>query len=161
MKNLIAAVLTVAGVALSAAAVLTGSGMAQQHLDAAAELAELAQEYPRDRVVARQWGQTLYALGRIAEARLAFETILAVDPTDFGAYQFLSPIYQSEGQADKANYARLLYLQWRDDPLASTIARRFFAEHPQWADERVLAHTHDGDSPLRPILSGLLAAPEK
>ena len=128
---------------------------------AADELVKLAQEYPRDREVARQLGQTLYVLGRIAEARIAFESILAVDPTDFGAYQFLSPIYQSEGQAAKAKYARALYLQWRDDPLASTIATRFFASHPQWADERVLAHTHDGDSAPRPVLSGLLAAPEK
>lgn len=128
---------------------------------AADELVRLAQEYPRDREVARQLGQTLYVLGRIAEARIAFESILAVDPTDFGAYQFLSPIYQSEGQADKAKYARALYLQWRDDPMASIIAARFFAKNPQWADERVLAHTHDGDSALRPVLSGLLAAPEK
>ena len=129
--------------------------------EAVVELAKLAQEYPRDREVARQLGQTLYVLGRIAEARQAFEAVIAVDPTDFGAYQFLSPIYQSEGQTDKANYARFLFLQWRDDPMASTIATRFFAAHPQWADERVLAHTHDGDSPLRPVLSGLLAAPER
>ena len=129
--------------------------------EAVVELARLAQEYPRDREVARQLGQTLYVLGRIAEARPAFESVLAIDPTDFGAYQFLSPIYQSEGETDKANYARFLFLQWRDDPMASTIAARFFAAHPQWTDERVLAHTHDGDSPLRPVLSGLLAAPEK
>jgi Flp pilus assembly protein TadD len=129
--------------------------------DAATELAKLSLEYPRDREVARQLGQTLYVLGRIAEAREAFERIIEVDPTDFGAYQFLSPIYQSAGQADKANYARLLFLQWRDDPMASTIATRFYAAHPQWAEERVLAHTHDGDSPRRPVLSGLLAAPEK
>ncbi len=130
-------------------------------VEAAAELAKLAQQYPRDREVARQLGQTLYALGRIAEARLAFESIVAVDPTDFGAYQFLSPIYQNLGETDKANYARFYFLQWRDDPMASTIASRFFAAHPQWAQERVLAHTHDGDSPRRPVLSGPLAAPEK
>jgi Flp pilus assembly protein TadD len=133
----------------------------QKPAEAVVELAKLAQEYPRDREVARQLGQTLYVLGRIAEARQAFETVIGVDPTDFGAYQFLSPIYQNEGETDKANYARFLFLQWRDDPMASTIAARFFAAHPQWADERVLAHTHDGDSPLRPVLSGLLAAPEK
>lgn len=128
---------------------------------AADELATLAREYPRDREVARQLGQTLYSLGRISEARIAFEAILDVDPTDFGAYQFLSPIYQSEGLTEKANYARNLYLQWRDDPLASSIASRFFAAHPQWADERIPAHTHDGDSPPRPVLSGVLAAPDK
>lgn len=129
--------------------------------EAAEVLGRLSQEYPRDREVARQLGQTLYVLGRIAEARGAFEEVLAVDPTDSGAYQFLAPIYQSLGLADKAETARGLYLQWRDDPLASNIASRFFAAHPQWADERVLAHTHDGDSPLRPVLSGQLAAPEK
>jgi Flp pilus assembly protein TadD len=130
-------------------------------IEAAAELAKLQQEYPRDREVARQLGQTVYSLGRIPEARLAFEAILAVDPTDFGAYQFLSPIYQSEGQTEKANLARSLFLQWREDPLASSIAVRFFAAHPQWADERILAHTHDGDSPPRPVLSGVQAAPDK
>lgn len=130
-------------------------------LQAATELVKLAQEYPRDREVARLLGQTLYALGRITEARNAFESIIAVDPTDFGAYQFLSPIYQSEGQTEKADYARSLFLEWRDDPTASAIAARFFAAHPQWADERILAHTHDGDSPPRPVLSGLFAAPDK
>lgn len=130
-------------------------------LQATAELVKLAQEYPRDREVARLLGQTLYSLGHIAEARSAFEAILAVDPTDFAAYQFLSPIYQSEGQTEKAESARNLFLQWRDDPTASAIATRFFAAHPQWADERILAHTHDGDSPLRPVLSGLFAAPDK
>jgi Flp pilus assembly protein TadD len=129
--------------------------------EAAAELAKLNQEYPRDREVARQLGQTLYALGRVAEARQAFEAVLAVDPTDFGAYQFLSPIYQSEGLMDKAATARSLFLEWRDDPLASVIASRFYAAHPQWADERVLAHTHDRDSAPRPVLRGQLAAPEK
>jgi len=129
--------------------------------EAVDELAKLALEYPRDREVARQLGQTLYAIGRIAEAKRAFEAIVEVDPTDFGAYQFLSPIYQSEGNVDKATHARNLFLQWRDDPVASSIAVRFFAAHPQWTDERVLAHTHDGDSPPRPVLSGMLAAPEK
>lgn len=130
-------------------------------VEAAAELARLAREYPRDREVARQLGQTLYVLGRIDEARVAFESIIAVDPTDFGSYQFLSPIYQHLGQPEKANNTRFLFLQWRDDPTASVIASRFYAAHPQWADERVLAHTHDGDSAHRPVVSGFLAAPER
>ncbi|HZN00721.1 MAG TPA: tetratricopeptide repeat protein [Pyrinomonadaceae bacterium] len=140
------------------ALLLRSQGKPSQAVD---ELAKLALEYPRDREVARQLGQTLYSLGRIAEAKRAFEAIVEVDPTDFGAYQFLSPIYQSEGNDDKATHARNLFLQWRDDPTASSIAVRFFATHPQWTDERVLAHTHDGDSPPRPVLSGMLAAPEK
>ncbi len=130
-------------------------------VEAAAELARLAREYPRDREVARQLGQTLYLLGRLDDARLAFESIIAVDPTDFGSYQFLSPIYQHLGQTEKANSTRSLFLQWRDDPTASIIATRFYSAHPQWSNERVLAHTHDDHSPHRPVVSGLQAAPER
>lgn len=126
---------------------------------AADELGKLAQEFPRDREVARQLGQTLYALGRVAEAQSPFENILAVDPTDFGAYQFLSPIYRSQGLTERADYAGAKYLLWRDDPMAQSIGARFFAAHPQWADERVSAHIHGADSPPRPVLTGAAAAP--
>jgi Flp pilus assembly protein TadD len=129
--------------------------------EAADELARLADQYPRDREVLRQWGQTLYALGRIAEARVAFEGVIAIDPQDAGAYQFLAPIYASEGRESDAARARNLYLQWRDDPLADPVAARFFSGHPQWAEERVNSHTHGKDSPRRPILTGASAAPER
>jgi Flp pilus assembly protein TadD len=129
--------------------------------EAAVELAKLTAEYPRDREVARQLGQTLYALGRIADSRVAFESVLGIDPTDAGAYQFLAPIYASEGRAEDAAFARTRYLLWRDDPLVDAIGVKFFAASPQWADERVLTHTHGQDSPPRPTLTGLLAAPDK
>lgn len=130
-------------------------------VEAAAELAKLAVEYPRDREVARQLGQTLYSLGRIGEARGAFESVLRIDPTDAGSYQFLAPIYASEGRSEDADLARARYLLWRDDPLVDTIGVNFFAANPQWTDERVLTHTHGQDSPPRPTLTGLLASPVK
>jgi Flp pilus assembly protein TadD/phosphoribosyl-ATP pyrophosphohydrolase len=129
--------------------------------EAADALARVAQQYPRDREVARQLGQTLYTLGRIDEARVAFENIIAIDPTDAGTYQFLIPIYKSLGQTDRAEYARSRYLQWRDDPLADYIAARFFAANPQWADERILLHIHDVNSSNRPVLTRTMAAPVK
>jgi Flp pilus assembly protein TadD len=129
--------------------------------EAAEELSRLAQEHPRDREIARQLGQTLYALGRMTQAQAAFETILSIDPTDFGAYQFLAPAYQSLGLTDKAAYAGSKYLLWRDDPLAQGIASRFFTANPQWADERITAHIHGADSPARPVLTGASAAPQR
>ena len=128
---------------------------------AAAELARLAQEYPRDREVQRQLGQTLYLLGRMPEARAAFEAILVVDPNDTGAYQFLASIYAGEGRSEDAARAHSLYLLWRDDPLADSVAARFFAANPQWADERVWSHAHASASAARPTLTGHLAAPER
>ena len=129
--------------------------------EAADELEKLAAEYPRDREVARQLGQTLYALGRIPQARAAFESVLAVDPTDAGAQQFLGPIYASLGMESAAARSRALYLLWRDDPLTDVIAGRFFGLHPQWAEERGWFHTHGGDSPQRPVLAGQLTPPAR
>jgi Flp pilus assembly protein TadD len=127
--------------------------------EAADELSKLAAEHSRDREVQRQLGQTLYMLGRIAEAQTAFEAINNIDPTDAGAYQFLSPIYASEGHQAESDIAHSFYLLWRDDPLAEAIAARFFTMNPNWADERVWNHTHGESSPARPTLTGNLASP--
>src|SRR5262249_29073642 len=128
---------------------------------AADEFSKLAHEYPRDREVQRQLGQTAYALGHIAEAHVAFETVLMIDPNDAGAYQFLAPIYASQGRSSEAERSRSLYLLWRDDPLTDVIANRFFAANPNWADERIMVHAHGNGSSARPTLTGELAAPQQ
>ncbi len=129
--------------------------------EAASELEQIAEAYPRDREVQRQLAQTRYTLGSLVEARLGFETILNIDPTDFSAYQFLSPLYLSEGRQADADRAHQLYLQWRDDSRADAIASRFFAAHPEWADERIGSHVHTANAPRRPVLTGQAAGPEK
>ncbi len=140
------------------ALILRGHGRMR---DAADILATLANEYPRDREVQRQFGQTLYSLGRISEARTAFEALLSVDPNDHGAYQFLSPIYSSLGREREAESAHALYLLWRDDPIADVVAERFFNAHPEWAEERIGAHTHAFNSRPRPTLTGRFASPDR
>jgi len=140
------------------AVVLRGDGKLAQ---AAETLAVLAKEYPKDREVQRQLGQTLYSLGRLDEARSALEAVVAIDPQDAGAYQLLAPIYASQGRKAEADRARALYLQWRDDPLANPIAARFFAAHPEWAEERVTSHTHGLGSSGRATLTGALTNPVK
>ncbi|HWS87598.1 MAG TPA: tetratricopeptide repeat protein [Pyrinomonadaceae bacterium] len=129
--------------------------------EAADVLARVAAEFPRDREVQRQLAQTLYALGRFGEAIASFEAIASVDPTDAGAYQFLSPLYARLGRREEGARARSLFLRWRDDPLADTIAARFFSANPQWADERVWSHAHTAESAGRPTLTGYRAAPER
>lgn len=129
--------------------------------EAAEALAEVVKAYPRDREVQRQFGQTLYSLGNLLDARRAFEAIVAIDPTDALAYQLLSPLYASEGRRREAERTQALYLQWRDDPRADAIAAKFFAAHPEWADERIGAHTHGKASASRPVLKGLSATPDR
>jgi tetratricopeptide (TPR) repeat protein len=137
---------------------LRGEGKTRE---AAREMAELARDYPRDREVQRQLGQTLFALGQIAEAREAFEAVLAIDPTDAVSYQFLTSIHASVGQNEEAARANRLYLLWRDDPRADRVAIRFFTSHPEWVDERISSHVHSIDSPKRPTLTAPFAAPDK
>ncbi|MFN0120344.1 MAG: tetratricopeptide repeat protein [Blastocatellia bacterium] len=129
--------------------------------EAAAELARIAEAFPRDREIRRQLAQTRYSLGELSLARQGFEAILNIDPTDFGAYQFLAPLYLSEGRAAEAERADKLYLQWRDDPRADAVAARFFAAHPEWADERIGAHMHGQAIAQRPVLTGTAAAPDR
>jgi Flp pilus assembly protein TadD len=133
---------------------------AQDKASAAAdELTALASEYPRDRLILRELGATLYALGRMDGATTAFEAVIAIDPTDFAAYQYLAPLFAGAGRPVEADHARELFQQWRDDPLAAKVGSRFFALNPQWADERIPAHTHGLSSTARPVLIGKLAAP--
>jgi tetratricopeptide (TPR) repeat protein len=140
------------------AVVLRGYG---KLAEAAETLSALAKENPKDREVQRQLGQTLYSLGRLDEARAALEAVVAIEPQDAGAYQLLAPIYASQGRKADADLARALYLQWRDDPLANPIAAKFYAAHPEWAEERVTSHTHGLDSARRATLTGALTNPVK
>ena len=119
----------------------------------------LAREFPRDRLVQRELGATLYALGRIDSATAAFEAVIGIDPTDFGAYQYLASLYAAAGRSTDAERAGALFQQWRDDPLAAGVGARFFALNPQWADERIPLHTHDLSSTARPVSIGKRAAP--
>jgi len=129
--------------------------------EAADALSQIAGRYPRDREVQRQFSLTLYSLGRLAEARSGFERILSIDPTDFLAHQFLAPLYASEGRTADSERARALYFQWRDDPRAESIAARFFAVHPEWADARNPAYVIGQNTPRRPVLTGAQAVPER
>ncbi len=138
--------------------VLRGDG---KLADAANELSQIAKLYPRDREVIRNLGQTQYVLGRVAEAREKFESLIAIDPTDAGAWQFLASLYTSEGRTADAERAQSLYLRWRDDPRAYDIALKFFAAHPQWGDERVSAHVHSKHSGQRSVVTGTHAAPDR
>jgi tetratricopeptide (TPR) repeat protein len=125
------------------------------------EFMRIAAAFPRDREVQRQLGQILFLLGRRAEAASALDKVIAIDPTDFFSWQLLSSIYASEGRNEDANRAQSLYLKWRDDPQADAVAARFYAAHPQWAEERIRAHVHGSHSPRRAVATGERAAPDR
>src|SRR5262249_39029583 len=120
---------------------------------------KLAAEIPRDREVQRQLGQTMFQLGEAARAAAAFEAIIAIDPQDSNAYQFLASTYAALGRKGDSDRAMALYHQWRDDPMARAVADRFYQAHPEWTDERIPSHTHGSGSARRPIFTGSAASP--
>jgi len=138
------------------ALVLRGLGQPYEAVDILSDLAKL---HPRDREVQRQLGHTLYSLGKLSDAQIALEQVLNIDPDDAGAYQLLSAIYDSQGQKEKAKKANDLYLQWRQDPMADVVASRFYANNPQWAEERINYHVHSIGVGRRPVLTGQKASP--
>lgn len=132
-----------------------------RYKEAVEKLEGLAGEYPRDREVQRQLAQSYYTLGRYRDSTASFEKIVRIDPTDFGAWQFLSPLYEVEGRKDDAKRANEMFLQWRDDPKADVIAAKFFVDNPQRADERIGHHYHTAGSQRRPVLTGKSAVPDR
>lgn len=129
--------------------------------EAADIFAKLAAANPRDREIQRQLGQTLYRLGKFDESRAAFLAVNQIDPTDSGAYQFLSPLFASAGLVEKSEEAQQKYLLWRDDPSADAVANRFYSMHPEWADARAPGKIYGADSPARPAITGDSAAAER
>ncbi|HEY6332247.1 MAG TPA: tetratricopeptide repeat protein [Blastocatellia bacterium] len=127
--------------------------------EAAAIWKKLAGEYPRDREVQRQLGQTLLQIGDTDGARAAFEAVTRVDPQDAGAYQYLASIYASLGRKDDSARAMSLYHQWRDDPMAQAVANRFYMAHPEWSDERTASHVHADSGGRRGTATGSAASP--
>jgi Flp pilus assembly protein TadD len=120
---------------------------------------KLAAEYPRDREVARQLGQTLLQMGETDRARAAFEAVIAVDPQDASAYQYLASIYASLGRKADSDRAMALYHQFRDDPMARVAANRFYQAHPEWSDERISSHVHGAGPSRRSVATGMSASP--
>lgn len=121
----------------------------------------LAKDHPRDREIWRQLGLTQYGMLKIGAAQKSFEMIVGIDPTDANAWQNLEPIYASLGNSEKSETAKRNYLLWRDDPLAETVAARFFNLNPNWGELRNPVHFYGVDSPLRPVAVGRYAASEK
>jgi len=138
------------------ALVLRGLGQTNETVDILSDLAKL---HPRDREVQRQLGHTLYSLGKLAEAQIPLEQVLNIDPDDAGAYQLLAAIYESQGEKDKSKKTHELYLQWRQDPMADKVASKFYANNPQWAEERINYHIHSIGVGHRPVLTKEKASP--
>ena len=138
------------------ALVLRGLGQTKETVEILSDLAKL---HPRDREVQRQLGHTLYSLGRGAEAQVALEQVLNIDPDDAGAYQLLAAIYQEQGEKEKSKKANELYLQWRQEPMADVVASKFYANNPQWAEERINYHVHSIGVGNRAVLTGQKASP--
>jgi Flp pilus assembly protein TadD len=104
-------------------------------------LTTFASRYPRDVEVRRQLGLTWFRLGRLTEARSAFEALLGIERRDASAYRILADIHKAEGRLSDAENARWAYGQLAEEAGTLAVVNRFFREHPQLSDERK-RHVH-------------------
>lgn len=121
--------------------------------EAAEVLLQLAKDFPNDRELQRELGQSFYRIGKFDEAKRAFLEVNRVDPTNIVAFQFLTSLFAREGLLKESEIFQQKYLLWRDDPLADVVANRFYTAHPEWADARRPGKIYSKNSPSRPTFT--------
>jgi len=88
--------------------------------DAIKWLEKAAEAEPKNKEAWYFLGRAYYTRSRIAEARKAFLTVLALDPRDAKAENNLGLIFESEAQPDAAMDAYRKAIAWQDQSLRSS-----------------------------------------
>jgi Flp pilus assembly protein TadD len=124
------------------AKVLRGEGKYDQ---AAAELREVLQQYPRDRVVQNDLGRIFFLQRKYSEAEKEFQATLAIDPEDLEANYNLMLCATGMGQTERASEFEKRYLRFKADEAAQTLTGPYLREHPLDNIERQPIHEHVSD----------------
>lgn len=90
---------------------------AGQVAKADALLADWLKAQPQDHAVRAYWADTLYARGRLAEARREYEAILAAQPEAAAVLNNLAMIYLEQGEGRALELAERAHRLKPDDPL--------------------------------------------
>jgi tetratricopeptide (TPR) repeat protein len=124
----------------------------------AAELLErVVSEFPYDRVVRLDLGNSYYLLGRYDEAIRSLLFVLdQIDPEELGAHYNLMLTYRALGDDAKARVHESRYLRYREDEDIRQLTGRYKREHPHDNNEAQPIHFHELSE-----VSGWFSAPER
>lgn len=109
---------------------------------AAAHLAIVLAQYPRDRVALNNLGRVYFLQRKYAEAVKTLQGVLAVDPEDLQAHYNLMLCYNGLGDEKMAKEHEARYLRFKADEAAQTITGPYRLAHPEDNNERQNIHEH-------------------
>ncbi len=105
-------------------------------------LAQVREQYPRDRVVLNQIGRILFLQRRFQEAVQALAQVLAVDPEDVQAHYNLMLGFRGLGQTEKAEREETLFRRFKADEASQQLTARSRQLSPEDNNERQPIHDH-------------------
>jgi tetratricopeptide (TPR) repeat protein len=109
-------------------------------------LNETARQYPRDRVTLNQIGRILFLERRYAEAVVALERTLAVDPEDLQAHYNLMLCYRGLSRMEQAQREEQLFLRFKADEASQALTAKARMISPEDNNERQPIHDHVSDA---------------
>ena len=109
---------------------------------AAAALAKVLSQYPRDRVALNDLGRVLFLQRKYDEAVKVCNRVLAIDPEDLQAHYNLMLCYNGLGQEKLAKEHEARYLRFKADEASQAITGPYRQLHPEDNNERQSVHEH-------------------
>ena len=105
-------------------------------------LAQVREQYPRDRVVLNQIGRILFLDRRYQEAVAALDQVLAVDPEDVQAHYDLMLCYRGLGRTNEATREEALFRRFKADEASQQLTAQPRQLSPEDNNERQPIHDH-------------------
>ncbi|MBI5085725.1 MAG: tetratricopeptide repeat protein, partial [Acidobacteria bacterium] len=110
---------------------------------ALASLRQVAQQYPRDRVVQNQLGRVQFLKRDFKAAVAAFQQVLTIDPEDVQAHYNLMLAFRGLGDAASAAREEVLFRRFKADESAQALTAGIRRAHPEDNNERQPIHEHE------------------
>jgi tetratricopeptide (TPR) repeat protein len=110
--------------------------------EAIAHFRKAESQYPRDRVVLNQIGRLYFLKREFRQAIELFHRVLKIDPEDLQAHYNLMLCWRALGDQEKAQREQALYLRFKADESAQSIAGLHVRKDPYDNNERQAIHEH-------------------
>ena len=109
---------------------------------AIAQLLQVIEQYPQDRVVRNDLGRVYFLQHKYALAQAQFQQALDIDPEDLEANYNMMLCATGMGKPDLAHQYEVRYLRFKADESAQALTGPYLEKHPDDNRERQPIHEH-------------------
>ncbi|MFQ6114350.1 MAG: tetratricopeptide repeat protein, partial [bacterium] len=120
-----------------------------EYQQAVQDLQAVANQYPKDRVVLNQIGRVYYLNAEPEKAIPYFQRVLDIDVEDLMAHYNLMLCYRALGDTEKSKAHEILYLRYKEDESAKSIAQEYRRLNPYDNNESQPIHEHDSGASIQ------------